>query len=423
MIVIKNNFKKFAPLLALGALFVALYATQPVATQATPVQPPLQLTEVRGTVPNAYNEIFPIQWGGGSLYQLKARLATKGCMADTIWVHNAQQGWFGYNSYQTDFPRFLNNRFLQQYESFIPAGTLFVTCFRVCEMEYANSPVSAEVPKCITYEDERQLTDPNNQTRPFFDPIFEDIDCTQNFKYFTAPARSILPTQPDLCVVYLEIEPDCGNAPFYLRAERCQEAQNNALKLTFGFFEQEYWQRMRFGDGHFEYEIYPNTQPVIAIHSPKHIQQDQQHIIKTLVQHIEIHEACHAQQNWYITQMLRPDVLQTAHKYDMWLQSVAGQEFLNLVGYYEGVWGLKLPQQSIYQNIYTATDPQELAAELCAMYLVDALGEQTPYTHIGWDETIGAPYWRNEPIEFNVNQYLTPQVRNWLETWVMLPQV
>lgn len=421
MTLAKNNLKKFAPLLALGVIFVALYATQPATAQATPTQP-LQTTEAQGTIPDAYKQIFPIQWGGGSLYQLKARLATKGCMVDTIWVHNAEQGWFGYNSYQTNFPRAFNNRFLQQYESFIPAGTLFVDCFRVCEMEYANSPNSADVPKCITYKNQRR-TDAQNLSNPFFDPIFANKNCTQNFRYFTDQIRSILPTHPDLCIVYLQIEPDCANAPFYLSAGRCEETQNNLLQLSFGFFEQEYWQRTRFGDGHFEYEIYPNAQPVIAMHAPADIAQGQRRIAKILARHIELHEACHAQQKWYITQMLHPDVLQTTHQYDMWIQSEAGQEFLNLVGYFEGVWGWELSQESVYQNIYTATEPQELAAELCAIYLVDKLGKQSPYIFARWDEFIGAPYWRSEPTHFNANQYLTPPVRNWIEKWVVLPEV
>ena len=51
-------------------------------TSASAIQP----TQVIADIPQEYNEVFSLQWGGGSLYQLKQRLATMSCIVDTIWA-------------------------------------------------------------------------------------------------------------------------------------------------------------------------------------------------------------------------------------------------------------------------------------------------------------------------------------------------
>ena len=55
----------------------------------------LQPTEVAAEIPDGYGELFPLEWGGGSLLHLKGRLATMGCIADTIWVWD-QNKWHPY---------------------------------------------------------------------------------------------------------------------------------------------------------------------------------------------------------------------------------------------------------------------------------------------------------------------------------------
>ena len=97
----------------------------------------LKTTQINGTVPqDEYDTIFHIQWGGGSLYQLKARLATHGCMLDIVWVYDNEQ-WYPYSQYNV--PHSLQQEFLTRYEDNIPAGTLYVTCYDLCTFKYTES--------------------------------------------------------------------------------------------------------------------------------------------------------------------------------------------------------------------------------------------------------------------------------------------
>ena len=59
-----------------------LYATcadQPIAQD-------LQPTQIVADIPEEYDTMFDLHWGGGSLYHLKGRLATMGCTVNAIWL-------------------------------------------------------------------------------------------------------------------------------------------------------------------------------------------------------------------------------------------------------------------------------------------------------------------------------------------------
>ena len=60
------------------------------------------------------------------------RLATRGCILDLVWAYDAAEArWYGYNQYHVPYQ--FNQPFLDKFESFIPAGTIWVQCFDRCE--------------------------------------------------------------------------------------------------------------------------------------------------------------------------------------------------------------------------------------------------------------------------------------------------
>ena len=131
----RTLWKRAAALLAAAGLLATLSASVSADENniGSEVARALQPTEVIAEIPEAYNEIFELQWGGGSLYQLKGRLATMGCIADTIWVHDNDK-WHPYNQYQ--IPSTLNEQFITQYAQLIPAGTLYASCYDICDFDY-----------------------------------------------------------------------------------------------------------------------------------------------------------------------------------------------------------------------------------------------------------------------------------------------
>ena len=109
----------------------------------------------------------------------------------------------------------------------------------------------------------------------------------------------------------------------------------------------------------------------------------------------------------------------------------------------EGGWAWKwvLPEDSIYTNIYSR-NPIELSAELCTLYILDKIGATSVYRYdryvygfkqdrideiqsSGYFEWIPLPSFRNGPYarEFDTSPYLSPEVVEWLETYVVLPEI
>ena len=411
MILSKNIINMFAFALTLGVAFgVFGFAHHTSAQTTTPFIPP-QATHIYGEVPSEYNTIFSIDWGGGSLYQLKARLATMGCMVGSVSIPNGAYAGV-YRQYDTRASAVeTNNEFLRQYERFIRPGQVFVSCFEMCEMEYAGSLPTADAPRCKTYEDERERHD-----SIFSDPSFQDQECVYDFQHFTPDLARRVPTQPNVCIIYITIpNSECEDVPEYYQP-LCEASQPVISPYVFGFIESGYESIQRQG----QYEIYPSIQPIVAIHAPEHTPYRQKHY-QAILHHLELHEICHAQQYWSIMQLLNPHTLQETDWHGMWVRTPAGKEFLDIVGYAFENYSWTLPQGSVYQNIYNPADPNELAAELCAMYLVELAGKhKNIYNYVYFNKNIGFS-WRPFSVEFDVDAYLTPEIRQWIEKWIVLP--
>ena len=316
----------------------------------------LKPTQAIAEVPEEYDELFEIQWGGGSLYHLKARLATMGCILNTIWVYDDNQ-WYGYNQY--NIPHSFNQSFLTKFENNIPAGTLYGDCYNICDFDYYDYYGNGE---CLSYEETREIHQKNNNY-PFL--MRDSSVCDNNFAtQVKSKVLPILPILPSTCVVKQKHSfiDSIGGAPVF-------------DKVTY--------------------------KPHIAI---SYNNERSHRTIKT-----EIHELCHINQMWYKIQNMKPYQF-NSYVFSKWNESVESQKFIELVQFQkneESQW--RLPSDSIYKRIYSIS-PLELNAELCAFYLADKAGI---YNFLSNTTTI---------TKSNINQYLTPQIVEWLETYMVLPR-
>ena len=91
---------------------------------------------------------------------------------------------------------------------------------------------------------------------------------------------------------------------------------------------------------------------------------------------------------------------------------------------YEGIWRWYLPEGNIYRNIYS-TNPIELSAELCAMYFLDKMGLESRYRYEEYHYyTESRKYLLTTNIrDFDVSPYLNPEIIEWLETYMILPNI
>ena len=330
----------------------------------------LKPTQARADIPEAYNELFTIQWGGGSLYHLKARLATMGCMLNTIWVYDTNQ-WYGYNQYNV--PTQLNQPFLTKFEDNVPTTTLYGDCYNICDFGYYEYNGGGE---CLSYKEMHEndliLVDPSY-------PIDITDICSNDFDiHIKENVLQFLPLLPRTCIV--------------------RKDSNSFIRgSVHGLFKITY-------------------QPFIVLHRPS-VQNSRG---KNLVLNNEIHELCHIQQQYFLVQQLSPyqsNILDGA-----WYRSKAGKDFSAITQLQfntnNGRW--EMPQDSVYRDIY-ADNAQELAAELCTMYVTDKTGIRNEYDYRVYNNDTDR-YVKIPTRTTDLSKYLTPEIIEWLETYMVLPR-
>ena len=240
----------------------------------------LEPTQAIADIPEEYDELFEIQWGGGSLYHLKARLATMGCMLNTIWVYDDNR-WHGYNQY--DVPKALNQPFLAKFEDNILATTLYGDCYNICEFDYYHYKgieQDEEQDECLSYKEMHEnnliLVDPSDRI-DITDTCSNDFDI-----HIKENVLSFLPLLPRTCVVRKESR---SNIRGYA---------HELSKITY--------------------------QPFVVLYRPS-FQNTRQ---KDTALNTEIHELCHIQQQYFLVQQLKPyqsNILDRA-----WYRSEAGKD-------------------------------------------------------------------------------------------------
>ena len=334
----------------------------------------LQPTQVVAEIPESYNQLFPLQWGGGSLYQLKMRLATMGCIANTIWNYDDDR-WHGYNQYNV--PSTLNADWLAAYGEFVPAGSLYATCFDICEFSYFEAPRGGK--PCGSLAEMRAREEWDGLHRY---PIDDSIECTDDFdervKELVLPS---MPVYPGVCIFRPSGPTGRGSAvsPFTVLG--------SALAVY------PFWPSLVV--------VYEMTPPDSGAESRR-----------ARLLGAEIHELCHSNQYYHFIEWMQPDRLintQLNAPSIRWRTTKPGSSFIDLVGFTQDAAGdWSLPDDSSFRNIYSIS-PVELAAELCMLYFFDRMGERSLY-ELG----------REDP---DPTRYLTDEIVEWIETWVALPEI
>ena len=387
----------------IGRLFVlaaviatAIFMLRPSSAQAPPPPAPLEL---RADVPSEFGAIFPLEWGGGSLYDLKRRLAARGCMLDQLWLLESGR-WRGYAQYS--YPRSLQARFLSRYEAGVPAGRMHASCFDICTFEYASSAGAAYDSRCR--DAASTLSDSANDASSL---------CTREFDPRLAESvLPILPIRPDLCIVRVEFEAE----PEAWR-DRYETGVSGILiqqydEAPFERLDETWW------------EIYPNRQPFVLLTSPVNPPERRAAGVRALSLHAEAHELCHANQEWMLLQSMNRFRRVPASFDEWWLASEAGLAFVKAAGFEQaadGSWSLAPRYRAHYRFVYGADRPAELAAELCAVHLLERIGEPSAYSAALYDGEQGRFFWREAPVDFVHAALLPDSVRRWLARYAVLP--
>ena len=344
-------------------VFFCIILLFPFNTQAQE----LQATQISGEVlSEEYDTLFEIQWGGGSLYQLKARLGTMNCMLNTLWVYDNNE-WHGYNQYNV--PLSLQQEFISQYQDTIPAGTLYASCYDLCSFDYDESVWNA-----LDIEEDylNYLSDPHRERCVESRFVrFQSLECTQDWDTFIKdhllPQMSVM---PNVCIVRVD------NSRFDHGTYGTMDGWGNT---------QIWW--------------LPNFIPTVNIE--RRSTNNRGSTLNT-----EVHELCHSNQEWVVVQQISPHSLTTQERYGLFEASEAGQKLIQLLEYtfeydverdeqerYPYIWSR--PVSSVYREMY-GENPTEKGAELCKFYILQ----------------------QNNRGDYST--YLTPQIIDWLEEYIFV---
>ncbi len=379
----------------------------------------LQPTQIVAEIPEEYNTLFDLQWGGGSLLHLKGRLATMGCVANNITLTDpATSTQYSYNQYNSRSTDPQNQQFVQTFKAYLPAGAFQADCYNVCDVSDQG---------CLSFEELRKQESDFQQIFslvPTLDVINfqlpQDISCTNDFHpQIKEQVLPHLPVHPRTCIIKL--------IPF----------RNGNLGLN----------GIAISDPRL------NISPIVLlVGSRGYYRSDAEY--ETFRIQREIHEICHINQHWHAMQAPGADIhyhLNHALNENSSLENSSylfkhfhvtsehGQEFIDLIGFTNepGIdpnrqgdewrpvdeWGWDLPLDNIYRDIYSFS-PLELSAELCAMYFLDKMGLESHYRYQAYYYTDYGKYGLGINIrDFDVSPYLNPEVVEWLEAYMILPNI
>lgn len=424
--------------------------------------------QATGVIPSEYNRLFPIQWSGGSLYQLKANLATQGCIVNDVIV-SAYDPYNGrtiylYNQYNQGSASLQKQIFLRKYERFIPAGTLQVSCYNICDFRFFGdntnqvgcltlNQISEQITRLLSSIRAKMSNDQAYQQIESFvsGSSYIDLQGAQcNDDWHPVVKQKVFPTLPlpeDMCVIKDNTTLPSGSGFEGLFFIKRNDALN-FLRMTNTYLDNHsihYTREDMLGlfrnfTGSFNQGVFipTNVQPSIYIQGPYNSSasatitmpktlQDMNNIV---LFHIEVHELCHANQYWQFISSLEPNQHLTYKFSDSgfnnfssiyWISQLKLDEFNAIVGFNENG---NLPVHSVY-NTLGIRSPVELSAELCALYILDSIGQYPYYAYqltsngnarIGFFHELLTYKIRSD---FDVNAYLTPQVREWIEKYML----
>lgn len=448
-------------------------------TQAQTQQPPT--ARVVGGIPTEYNTIFSVEWSGGSLYQLKANLATQGCIVDDVVVteNGRTLSYSQYEAPSTDTDKLA---FLQQYQEFIPAGIIQTSCYNICELRFTDDPTAKEQ-ECMTAQQLSQILEDT------FNSVIRDTEaydtlnslfgtdeilsnsCSENSEQYKEKIAPLLPALENVCVVRAQfVDGDIFFGSVYGTALMLFQSDLELLKVVslllnyavlhfddlddFDLEDVDIQNLEGIEDINVDQEclvdwyswgecliesgfISTNIQPIVTIYDigPEH--NISQQLRDTHHFHIEVHEMCHINQYWQVLQFAEQDRVMSASTFrtkqgEQEIPSI--QELMSIVGFVKSPYSFgeglsiylpdtnySLPQNSIYRDLYGSDDPFELAAELCALYLLDKVGADSFYHYGTFSEynPFRAGFSDRYNPDFQISSYLTPKVKQWVEKYAL----
>ena len=302
-----------------------------------------------------------------------------GCMLNTIWVYDDNQ-WYGYNQY--NIPHSFNQAFITQFKDTIPATTLYGDCIDICSFDSFSGKVLIYY-ECLSFEKMKE-------DGWFFGfDIRDETPCTDNFHpTVRQKVFPLLAISPNTCIVH----------------ETTRGVSGGAFMVA-------------------NTDITPFI--ILYIHNNNYRSRQE---FETIKLNKEIHELCHINQWWQWVEQLKAGVpvRSDTSNADRFSDSPQGKEFIQLTDFIltgENQYGSKqwkLPTNSIYRDMYHI-NPLELSAELCTMYIMDKIGERSKYDYQRYNRHTNL--YADVPIRnINVSKYLTPQIVEWLETYMVLPR-
>ena len=358
-------------------------------------------TQISGDIESAKRGATALEWGGGSLYRLKMRLATKGCILDLVWAYDAAEArWYGYNQYHVPYQ--FNQPFLDKFESFIPAGTIWAQCFDRCEFaddgSYDN-PHTGRSPRgetdCISFWRYALWADPRDARGSYQE---NGATCTYDFhQVLKEHLFPILPLTPGLCIIRYE----GGAAGLYTGSSN--------------FSQDEFYGP----EGHSNRDLFARSQYFISVGAYEHVldgfssrplsiyNSDGSLYDASVAASVETatHEICHAFQEWSRMQLLISTDSTTALEY------YYAAHFDEAVGFEEGEdRGYLLPEGHIYNYVYAGDTSGGLFAELCMLYAFERMGLPNSKYYIGYLDSTET-----------YDDYFTPEIRAFFAEWVFLP--
>ena len=362
--------------LPLLLLFLCLTPVIPtIALADDPDDTTLGLTQIAGDLPPPETDgTALIQWGGGSLYQLTARLAVNGCDLNLLWVYDDQTQKYT-AAYTFDGPSFLNAPFERLYGDNIPPTTLWVQCIDMIQHVYGYGLLSDWQQAWVDHQakgapfDVSQVVDPltncgDHWSHEVIDEVFPS-----------------LPHNQRLCVIRFEKAGLGNDQPWTSRSNSGLTQVDPTGDMTVDF-------------------VYFGSEPTVLLATDATIPSDWR--LQT-----ELHELCHAHEHWHaVKHIFSYEYFAKQVPSNTLLAYLTGspymEDFIQAVGFEEqedGSWALN--DESAHSHVYGSTSPVELSAEMCAGYMV---------TKLAVSERVVKHY---EPL-------LTEAVIAWLEKYIFV---
>ena len=305
-----------------------------------------------------------IQYGGGSFYQLISRLSIEGCEVINLNIDNLHYDFRNPNEENQDFKDTYTDRIEQN-------TNINIMCIDNCGIIYGLNLLSDEwkggfdsLPRCEPF-------------RYILESVISRTDCTTDWTSDIQKVFLQIPVLQDLCKIEV-VSKTSGEwglffPSIYFAAENIiLQAQETTI-------------------------VFQSNKKKIDLNSDDWL-------------YTTIHEVCHAHQVWYtFKQQIDNDYLKNNNNEEariegIWYETDMAQEFIDITDFEQqsnGEWKLKGNIKGV--DSYVSSDPIELSADVCALYMIKRIRPNSDFKR------------------FTKSPYLTPELEEWVEKYIVLP--